>query len=143
MPFNPESLANLRPCKKGETHNPHGRPPSFRSLMKKVPKNMQAKVLDVLWTAISMPTRKAAAAYLKDKEEELPECGFMFEVVVKGLMSRQGHFFLMDILDRLIGKPKQVQEFTGELNLTEKPRIEFGEDASDIEPQPEEEGEEE
>lgn len=22
----PNSLANLRPCKKGETHNPHGRP---------------------------------------------------------------------------------------------------------------------
>lgn len=95
--------------------------------------------MEVLWTAISMPNQKAAATYLKDKEEELPECGFMFEVVIKGLMSRQGHFFLMDILDRLIGKPKQVQEFTGELNLTEKPRIEFGEDASDIE---DEDGEE-
>lgn len=100
---------------------------------------MQAKVLDVLWTAISMPTQKAAAAYLKEKEDELPECGFMFEVVVKGLMSRQGHFFLMDILDRLIGKPKQVQEITGDLNLTDKPKIIFGDEASDIE----EEGDEE
>lgn len=139
MPFNPKSLANLRSCKKGETHNPHGRPPSFRSLMKKVPKNMQAKVLEVLWTAISMPTQKAAAAYLKDKEEELPECGFMFEVVIKGLMSRQGHLFLMDILDRLIGKPKQVQEITGDFNLTKKPQIVFGDEASDIE---DEDGEE-
>lgn len=139
MPFNPKSLANLHSCKKGETHNPHGRPPSFRSLMKKVPKNMQAKVMEVLWTAIAMQNQKTAAAYLKEKEQELPECGFMFEVVVKGLMSRQGHFFLMDILDRLIGKPKQVQEITGDLNLTDKPRIMFGDASSDIE----EEGEEE
>lgn len=110
--------------------------------MKRVPRNMQSKVMEVLWTAISMPTSQQAAEFLKDKETELPECGFMFQVIIKGLQSKQGHFFLMDILDRLIGKPKQIQEFTGGINVTGKPIIMFGDEASDIEEQPDEEDEE-
>lgn len=140
--INPRSLANLKSCRPGETHNPNGRPPTWRTLMKKVPRNMQGKVMEVLWTAISMPTAKQAADFLKEKETELPECGFMFQIVIRGLMSKQGPQILMDILDRLIGKPKQIQEFTGGINVTGKPIIMFGDDASDIQEQPDEEGEE-
>lgn len=132
MPFNPKSLANLRPCKKGETHNTLGRPPRFRSIMKKVPKNMQGKILDVMWTAISMNNIREASAFLKEKESELPECGAMLQVLVRGMMGKNGSAVLMDIVSYLIGKPKQVQEFTGDLNLTDKPHIEFGDEASSI-----------
>lgn len=110
--------------------------------MKRLPRNLQNKVMDVLWTAISMPNARQAAAYLKEKEDELPECGFMFEILVKGLMGKNGSMVLMDILDRLIGKPKQIQELTGSLNLTDKPRIEFGDEASEIEDWPETDEEE-
>jgi DNA-binding MarR family transcriptional regulator len=30
--MNPKSLANLKPCKPGETHNPHGRPKTVKEI---------------------------------------------------------------------------------------------------------------
>ena len=110
MPNNPNAVDNLRPCKPGETHNPNGRPPSFRTMFKKLPKDAQAKAANVLWTALQMPSYAEAAKYLKEKETELPECGFMFQVVVRGLMGKDGAWVLGSILDRLFGRPRQQAE---------------------------------
>ena len=35
---------NLNPCRKGETHNPNGRPKKLVNVIKKIPKDMQEKV---------------------------------------------------------------------------------------------------
>ena len=110
MANNPHVLDNLTPFKPGQCGNPKGRPPSFRTLFKKLPKDAQAKAAEVLWTALSMPNVKAAQAYLKEKENDMPECGFMFQVVVKGLMGKDGAWVLGSILDRLFGRPRQQAE---------------------------------
>lgn len=102
--------SNLIPFKPGHCGNPSGRPPSFRAMMKKLPKDAQAKAMDVLWTALSMPNYSQAAAYLKEKEAELPDCGFMFQVVIRGLMGKDGAWVLGSILDRLFGRPRQQAE---------------------------------
>lgn len=102
--------ANLIKFLPGKSGNPAGKPPSFRSMMKKLPKDAQAKAMDVLWTALQMQNYDKAAKYLKDKEAELPECGFMFQVVLRGLMGKDGAWVLGSILDRLFGRPRQQAE---------------------------------
>ena len=79
-------------------------------MMKKLPKDAQAKAMDVIWTALSMSNGTQAISYLKDKEAELPECGFMFQVVIRGLMGKDGAWVLGSILDRLFGRPRQQAE---------------------------------
>lgn len=78
--------------------------------MKKLPKDAQAKAMEVLWTALSMSNGTQAISYLKEKEAELPECGFMFQVVIRGLMGKDGAWVLGSILDRLFGRPRQQAE---------------------------------
>lgn len=106
----PNSRANLIVFKPGQSGNPAGPRPSFRTLFKKLPKDAQAKAAEVLWAALSMPNYDEAAKYLKDKEKELPECGFMFQVVIRGLMGKDGAWVLGSLLDRLFGKPRQQAE---------------------------------
>ena len=107
---NEKSKANLIPFKPGQSGNPRGKTPSFRTMFKKLPKDAQAKAADVLWTALQMPSYAEAAKYLKEQEEALPECGFMFQVVIRGLMGKDGAWVLGSILDRLFGRPRQQAE---------------------------------
>lgn len=101
--------SNLIPFKPGQCGNPRGRP-SFRAMMKKLPKDAQEKAQQVLWAALSMPNQREAMSYLQEKSEELPECGFMFQVVLKGLMGKDGAWVLGAVLDRLFGRPRQQAE---------------------------------
>ena len=100
---------NLKPFKKGQSGNPAGRPP-FRSFFKKLPRDARAKAMEAIWGALMMPDAESAAAYLKDKQAELPECGFMFQVIVRGLMGKDGAWVLDAYLSRLFGKPRQEAE---------------------------------
>lgn len=79
-------------------------------MFKKLPKDAQAKAADVLWTALQMNSATEAAKFMKEKEVELPECGFMFQVVIRGLMGKDGAWVLGSILDRLFGRPRQQAE---------------------------------
>ena len=100
-------LENLKPCKPGETHNPHGRPPKLKNAIKKLPKDMQEKVMGVLAFAITLPDTNSAKKYLEYQSGELGEFGFVLQVAIKQL-TKEGWGFnaMMDIMDRLYGKPR-------------------------------------
>ena len=100
-------LENLKPCKPGETHNPHGRPPKLKNAIKKLPKDMQEKVMGVLAFALTLPDTNSAKKYLEYQSGELGEFGFVLQVAIKQL-TKEGWGFnaMMDIMDRLYGKPR-------------------------------------
>lgn len=101
------SLANLKPCKPGETHNPNGRPRKIVLAVKKLPKDIQEKVYGVLAFALTLPDETAAKQYLTRQEGELGEYGFVLQIAIKQLTRESmGFQALMDILDRLYGKPR-------------------------------------
>ena len=87
-----------------------GRPPR----LKKLPKNFRAKVMEALAHALTLPDAQTAADYLNRKAEELPEFGFMIQAYARGMLGKNSIFYLSDILDRLIGKPKT----TTDMNLS-------------------------
>ena len=119
-PLSEKELANLRPCKPGETHNPNGRPKKLVNAIKGVPKDMQEKIYAVLAFALTLPDEKAAKKYLESQEGELGKYGFVLQICIKQL-TKEGWGFnaLMDILDRLYGKPRISAEVahTGGISL--------------------------
>ena len=100
-------LENLKPCKPGETHNPHGRPPKLKNAIKKLPRDMQEKVMGVLAFALTLPDTNSAKKYLECQSGELGEFGFVLQIAIKQLTRDiYGFYALNDILDRLYGKPR-------------------------------------
>lgn len=110
---------NLKPCKPGETHNPNGRPMLIKNAVKKLPKDMQQKLFGVLAYALTLPDEKAAKEYLTMQEGELGQYGFVLQICIKQLL-KEGWGFgaMMDILDRLYGKPRISAEITHEGGIT-------------------------
>lgn len=115
-----KELANLKPCKPGETHNPNGRPPKLKNALKKLPRDMQEKVMGVLAYALTLPDTASAKRYLEYQKGELGEYGFVLQIAIKQLC-KDGWGFgaMMDILDRLYGKPRISAEVahTGGITL--------------------------
>ena len=110
---NPKAAENLRPCKPGETHNPNGRPKKLVNVIKKIPKDMQEKVYDVLAFALTLPDETSAKKYLQSQEGELGQYGFVLQIAIKQLLKEGwGWNALMDIMDRLYGKPKMSADIT-------------------------------
>ena len=98
---------NLKPCRKGETHNPNGRPKKLVNVIKKIPKDMQVKVYSVLAFALTLPDETSAKKYLESEQGELGQYGFVLQIAIKQLLKDGwGWSALMDIMDRLYGKPK-------------------------------------
>ena len=110
---NPRAAENLRPCKPGETHNPNGRPKKLVNVIKKIPKDMQEKVYDVLAFALTLPDETSAKKYLESRQGELGQYGFVLQIAIKQLLKEGwGWSALMDIMDRLYGKPKMCADIT-------------------------------
>ena len=110
---NPKAAENLRPCKPGETHNPNGRPKKLVNVIKKIPKDMQEKVYDVLAFALTLPDEASAKKYLESQQGELGQYGFVLQIAIKQLLKEGwGWNALMDIMDRLYGKPKMSADIT-------------------------------
>ena len=108
---NPRAAENLRPCKPGETHNPNGRPKKLVNVIKKIPKDMQEKVYDVLAFALTLPDEASAKTYLESQQGELGQYGFVLQIAIKQLLKEGwGWNALMDILDRLYGKPRETKD---------------------------------
>ena len=83
---NPRAAENLRPCKPGETHNPNGRPKKLVNVIKKIPKDMQEKVYDVLAFALTLPDEASAKTYLESQQGELGQYGFVLQIAIKQLL---------------------------------------------------------
>ena len=110
---NPKAAENLRPCKPGETHNPNGRPKKLVNVIKKIPKDMQEKVYDVLAFALTLPDETSAKKYLESQQGELGQYGFVLQIAIKQLLKEGwGWNALMHIMDRLYGKPKMSADIT-------------------------------
>ena len=104
---------NLKPCRKGETHNPNGRPKKLANVIKKIPKDMQVKVYSVLAFALTLPDMQSARKYLESEQGELGQYGFVLQIAIKQLLKNGwGWSALMDIMDRLYGKPKMSADIT-------------------------------
>lgn len=115
--------------KAGQSGNPAGRQPFLCNVLKSMPAEAQEMAMSALWTAISQKDVRSAKEYLEKTAEELPECGFALQIAVKTLMGNKGWDAMMDIFDRLWGKPRQTTEIDGTFNLTPPPIIiEKGED---------------
>lgn len=113
MAHNPNCVANLKPCKKGETHNPNGRPKKMVNVIKKLPSDMQEKVYSVLAYALTLPDESTAKAYLESQQGELGQYGFVMQIAIKQLLKEGwGWGALMDIFDRLWGRPKVSADIT-------------------------------
>ena len=109
--MHPNSLANLKNIK-DQPNAHHGRYPTIANSIKAIPEDAQKKVYAVLWTAISMPNVKEASKYISKEADNLPECGFVLQIALRELQGKNGFKALMDILDRLFGKPKTNAEVT-------------------------------
>ena len=110
---NPRAAENLRPCKPGETHNPNGRPKKLVNVIKKIPQDTQDKVYDVLAFALTLPDETSAKKYLESRQGELGQYGFVLQIAIKQLLKEGwGWSALMDIMDRLYGKPKMSADIT-------------------------------
>lgn len=112
--MHPNSLANLkkRVNIQDQPNANHGRYPTIANSIKAIPDDAKEKVYAVLWTAISMPNVKEASKYISKEADNLPECGFVLQVALRELQGKNGFRALMDILDRLFGKPKTNAEVT-------------------------------
>ena len=105
---------NLKPIKPGESRNPYGRPKKLVNVIKGVPKDIQVQVYGVLAYALTLPDIKTAKEYLQKQSGEMGKYGFVLQVAIKQLTRDDAWSWsaLMDIMDRLWGRPKQATEIT-------------------------------
>lgn len=105
--MHPNSLANLVPIQKQKNKN-HGCYKLAKNAIKEIPEDSREQFYKILWLAISMRDVKTASEYLKMKAEELPEYGFVLQLCIRELMGKRGFQALMEIADRIWGKPVQA-----------------------------------
>lgn len=106
------TISNLKPCRKGETHNPNGRPKKLKNLMKGLPEDAQLKIYGVLLAALQCKNAEEAKRYIQSQDMTDFEYGFVLQLAVKALTSPAGWMALQDIMDRLFGKPRMSAEVT-------------------------------
>ena len=102
---------NLKPCRKGQTNNPNGRPKKLVNAIKKLPADMMEDIYGILGYALTLPSEEDAKKYLSAKGEELGRYGFVMQIAIRQLSNKNyGWGAVNDILDRLYGKPRQSAE---------------------------------
>lgn len=81
-----------------------------RPKLKSIPPGARAKIIEALWHALSLPDQATAADYLRRTAKDLPEYGYMIQIYAKGMMGKNGIAYVADLLDRILGKPKQTTD---------------------------------
>lgn len=95
MAFNPKSLQNL---------NRKGRQKKITTALKDVPIDAQQKIYAALWTALTHNNYADAKKYLESVN--IPDYGFVIQLAIKELGSKNGWRCFIDIAERLFGKPQ-------------------------------------
>lgn len=95
---------------KGQSGNPSGRPKQLSNLISEIPSDALKRIYKVLHQAIKMPNKGKAMEFLQDEIVKEVEYGFLLQLAVKTLMSKDGWACAMDIMDRIFGKPRQTND---------------------------------
>lgn len=95
---------------KGQSGNPSGRPKQLSNLISEIPSDALKRIYKVLHQSIKMPNKGKAMEFLQDEIVKEVEYGFLLQLAVKTLMSKDGWSCAMDILDRIFGKPRQTND---------------------------------
>lgn len=111
---------NLRPIKPGEVRNPYGRPRKLSRVLKSIPPDAQERIYAVLFTALTFKNVKEATSYIQEQAATDMKYGFVLQIAVKTLAGKNGWQALMDIMDRIFGRPRQAAEIihSGGIALT-------------------------
>ena len=108
------------------TNQPENRGRKKKPRLKDIPPDARERVYSALYHALSLPDQRTAAEYLNKVAEELPEFGYLIQIYAKGMMGKQGILYASDLLDRLFGRPRQVQDIDLSVSNGEPPVIMFG-----------------
>lgn len=106
MPF--EKGNKYRFTKEKQPEKNKGRPPKLSNQIGSIPPDAQKRMYAILHKATTFRNKAEALEYLKDQEKG--EYGFILELAIAQLSSKNGWLVLMDIMDRLFGKPRQITE---------------------------------
>jgi hypothetical protein len=128
MPF--EKGNKYRFTKDRQPERNPGRPPKLSNQIGSIPKDAQQRMYSVLHKATTFSSKDEAVRYLKE-EQQKGEYGFILELAIHSLYSKNGWQVLMDIMDRLFGKPKQVTENYNDNTERNKAVIVFSKEEDD------------
>lgn len=128
MPF--EKGNKYRFTKERQPKKNVGRPPKLCNQIGAIPKDAQQRMYAILHKATTFSNKMEAFQFLK-AEQEKGEYGFVLELAIAALAGKQGWSVLMDIMDRLFGKPKQVTENYNETTEKNKAIVIFTKEGED------------
>lgn len=97
----------------------NGRKKKLCNVINDIPDDAQRLVYARLWQAVQCRNKNEAISLLEKEAEELGEYGFVVQIAIEALVSKNGWTALMDIFDRVIGKPKTAADLSHRL-LTDK-----------------------
>lgn len=85
----------------------NGRKKKLENVIKSIPEDAQQKIHEVLFSAIRLPNQTEAKKYLAEREGELGEYGFILQIAIESLTSKNGMSALEAILNRIFGPPQK------------------------------------
>ena len=86
-----------------------GGPVKLSSQIATIPADAQKRMYAILHKATTFNSKDEAIKYFKE-EKDKGEYGFILELAINALYGKNGWQVLMDIMDRLFGKPRQITE---------------------------------
>lgn len=87
----------------------NGRQPKLSNQIATIPADAQKRMYAILHKATTFNSKDEAIKYFKE-EKDKGEYGFILELAINALYGKNGWQVLMDIMDRLFGKPRQINE---------------------------------
>ena len=99
--------------KKGQSGNPLGRPKhSLAKDFSKIPRGARDEIYRVLYHSLTLSSTQEAIDYIKKEKEESGKYGFIYQICLKTLLGPNGWNAMLEICDRIFGKPKQQNDIT-------------------------------
>ena len=105
--------ANLKPCKKGETHNPNGRPKNTLTLAKEA----GLSKTDIYNVIVSMIGNNAKELQKIKDDASQPIYKSIISSALLGDLKKKQISTVESIFDRVFGKPTQKSNVSGSLTV--------------------------